>query len=235
MGAGRCSGSVAPELSLQAHRAVEDDLGRHRGRHCRDTHLRGVLLCATHRPVHPVPMRGDLLQRAGSGQSGRFEPLDDLFDLRQPRLEGTELVPNAVQLLGKNFGLVAPGRHCAEPIPSLASGAAVDPLEPKQNPAIRSTYPPGPDGRQKNTQIGKSGPGDPGTRLGTPLTPGLGRVPGPVFMTSKPTAVPLHESISRAPDCCPRRAPSPLGAYAGQGDSACSEKNGLGEEAFRHG
>jgi hypothetical protein len=66
-------------------------------------------------------MRGDVLQRAGSGQSGCFEPLDDLFDLRQPRLEGTELVPDAVQFLRKNFGLGAPGRHRSEPILSLAS------------------------------------------------------------------------------------------------------------------
>jgi hypothetical protein len=201
MGAGRCSGSVAPELSLQAHRAIEDDLGRHRGRHCRDTHLRGVLLRATHRPVHPVPMRGDLLQRAGSGQSSRFEPLNDLFDLRQPRLEGTELVPNAVQLLGKNFGLVAPGRHCAEPILSLASGAAVDPLEPEQNPAIRSSYPPGAGRQAEEYADRQEWAGRPGRRLEGRPSP-RGGVPGPVFMTSKPTAV-------------PRRAPSPLGAYAG--------------------
>lgn len=80
------------------------------------------LLRATHRPVHLVPMRGDFLQRAGGGQSGCFEPLDDLFDLRQPRLEGTELVPNAVQFLRKDFGLGAPGRHRSGPILSLASG-----------------------------------------------------------------------------------------------------------------
>ena len=81
----------------------------------------GYLLRATHRPVHLVPMRGNFLQRAGSAQSGCFEPLDDLFDLRQPRLEGTELVPDAVQFLRKNFGLGAPGRHRSEPILSLAS------------------------------------------------------------------------------------------------------------------
>jgi hypothetical protein len=79
------------------------------------------LLRAAHRPIHLVPMRRDLLQRAGSGQSGCFEPLDDLFDLGQPRLDCTELVPNAVQFLRKNFGLGAPGRHRAEPILSLAS------------------------------------------------------------------------------------------------------------------
>jgi hypothetical protein len=73
-------------------------------------------------PDTPCPMRGDLLQRAGGGQSGCFEPLDDLFDLGQPGLEGTNLVPNAVQVLRKDFGLGAPGRHRAEPISSLASG-----------------------------------------------------------------------------------------------------------------
>lgn len=106
------------------------------------------LLRATHRPVHLVPMRGDFLQRAGSGQSGCFEPLDDLFDLRQPRLEGTELVPKGVQLLRKNFALGALGRHRAEPILSLLPGdpqAAPSGKSRVRGRVIRSLVPSGSD------------------------------------------------------------------------------------------
>src|SRR5678815_1714549 len=67
-------------------------------------------------------MRGDLLQRAGGGQSGGLDSLDDLLDFCQATLEAAELVPKGVQLLRKNFAFGALGRHRAEPILSLASG-----------------------------------------------------------------------------------------------------------------
>ena len=59
-------------------------------------------------------MRGDLLQGAGRGPSGRLQALDDPLDVSQARLEGIELLTKAVQLLGKDFALAASGSHDGE-------------------------------------------------------------------------------------------------------------------------
>jgi hypothetical protein len=69
------------------------------------------------------------------------------------------------------------------------SSCAVDRLEPEQNPAIRSSYPPG-AGRhaRKNRPTGKFRTGTPGNTKGRPFT-GVGERPGPVSMTSKPAPV----------------------------------------------
>ena len=59
-------------------------------------------------------MRGDLLQGAGRGQSGCLQAFDDPLDFSQARLEGVDLFPKAVQLLGKDFALAAFGSHDGE-------------------------------------------------------------------------------------------------------------------------
>jgi hypothetical protein len=59
-------------------------------------------------------MRGNLFQRAGGGQGGSLETLDDLLDFRKARLDGAELVPKAVQLPRENFALGALARHRVE-------------------------------------------------------------------------------------------------------------------------
>jgi hypothetical protein len=66
-------------------------------------------------------MRGDLLQGAGRGQSGRLQAFDDPLDFSQARLEGVELLTKAVQLLGKDFALATSGSHDGESdlIPAL--------------------------------------------------------------------------------------------------------------------
>jgi hypothetical protein len=65
-------------------------------------------------------MRGDLLQGAGRVQSGGLQAFDDPLDFSQARLEGIELLPKAVQLLGKDFALAASGSHGASRILSPA-------------------------------------------------------------------------------------------------------------------
>jgi hypothetical protein len=72
-------------------------------------------LCSAHCSVHRVPMRGDLLQGAGSGPGGCLQALDDPLDVSQARLDGVEHSPKALQLLGKNFVLGAFGSHDGEP------------------------------------------------------------------------------------------------------------------------
>jgi hypothetical protein len=69
-------------------------------------------------------MRGDLLQGPGRGQSGCLQALDDPLDFSQACLEGVDLLPKAVQFLGKDFALAASGSHDGESdlIPALPRG-----------------------------------------------------------------------------------------------------------------
>ena len=71
--------------------------------------LASPLLRAAHRPVHRVPVRRDLLQRARGRHGGRLEPPDHPFDFRQALLDVEELAPDAVQFLRKNLVLAALG------------------------------------------------------------------------------------------------------------------------------
>jgi hypothetical protein len=50
-------------------------------------------LCSAHRSVHRVPMRGDLLQGAGRGPSGRLQTLNDRLDVSHALLDGVGPFP----------------------------------------------------------------------------------------------------------------------------------------------
>ena len=60
-------------------------------------------------------MRGDLIQGAGRDLSGCLQAFDDSLDFSQARLNRAELLPKALEFLGKDFALAASGSHDGEP------------------------------------------------------------------------------------------------------------------------
>ena len=72
-------------------------------------------LCSTHRSVHRFPVRAETSSKARAIMQGRcLQAFDDPLDFSQARLEGVDLLPKAVQFLGKDFAFAAFGSHDGE-------------------------------------------------------------------------------------------------------------------------